>query len=108
MRLWSRNLLRHYAQQMKLQTDDGEEEIWGFLQPIRQRTETLPTAQTPLGWTDRRLWRYWGEQELPWDALVIWNRKKLRVSTSRPYCLGNLTLWWATLELEKEAAICRN
>lgn len=108
MRLWSRNLLRRYAQQMTLLTDGGEEEIWGFLQPIRQRMETLPTAHTPLGWTDGRLWRYWGEQELPFDAAVVWKEQTLRVCTSRPYSLGNLTLWWATLEAEREAAECGN
>lgn len=108
MRAWSRTLLRRYAQQMVLRTEEGEEALWGFLQPIRQRSETLPSAQTSLGRTDRRLWRYWGERELPFDALVVWESKTLRVCTGRPYCLGSLTLWWATLELEKEAAECGN
>lgn len=105
MKDWVREVLKRYGQEVTVRLTDGDVAARAFLQPVTERTEQIPGTVSGIGWLDGRLWLYLGQTVLgPMDR-VLWNGMEFRVRSSRPYCVGDETLyWWASLELAKEAA----
>ena len=102
---WVQEVLERHGQDVMLQKEEGLVSVRAFLQPITERKEQLPGAMTELGWNDERLWLYLGQVEISAGDTVVWSGMSFRVRSSRPYYIGQeLTHWWASLEVAKEAA----
>lgn len=99
-------IAEQYGQTVTLRRASGQRTVRAFIQPMPERQETVPEAQTAIGWMDGRLWRYIGPEEVQPGDGVLWNGQAYRVRSSRVYYLGDAAQhWWAALELEREAAI---
>ncbi len=97
-------ILARYGQTVTLREKSGERTIQAFLQPDVSREETVPGAQTAIGWVDTRLWRYIGTAEVQPGDVIVWKETAYRVRSSRAYSLGDRAHhWWASLEMEQEA-----
>lgn len=106
---WVRRILEQYGQTVTLETETGRREARAFLQPVRERRETVPGTVTEIGWLDGRLWLYLGREEIRPGDTAEWNGMAFRVRSSRPYYIGGtLSHWRASLERRWEAAECGN
>lgn len=98
-------ILERYGQTATLIREAGEQTIQCFLQPDTTREETVPGTQTAIGWLDQRLWTYTGLEEVQPGDRLRWRETVYRVRSSRAYGLGDdVHHWWASLEIEREAA----
>lgn len=96
---WFQDIMRRYGQAVTVETPTGDVSTRAFLQPVTQRGEQVPDAVTGIGWIDGRLWLYLGDTVVGPRDTVVWNGKRFRVRSSRPYYIGEtLTHWWASLE----------
>lgn len=98
-------IAERYGQTVTLRRAAGERTVRAFIRPAPERQEAVPEEQTAIGWTDRRLWRYIGTEEVQPGDGVVWNGTAYRVRSSRAYALGDAVHHWqAFLEPEREAA----
>lgn len=101
-----RDLLDRWGQEVTVESAGGTAAAArAFLQPLTERSETVPTCVTSIGWTDERLWLYLGDRAVDTGDTVTWNGRRFRVRSGRPwYVGGRLNHWQAVLETAKEAA----
>lgn len=105
MTSWVQEALERYGQEAVLETAEGETAVKAFLQPVRERRETVPGTATEIGWVDGRLWLYLGREKIGAGDIVRWNGMEFQARSSRPYYIGGtLSHWWASLERRWEAA----
>lgn len=98
-------IAERYGQTVTLRRPEGERTVRAFIRPEPERQEAVPEERTAIGWTDRRLWRYIGLDEVQPGDGVVWNGTAYRVRSSRGYALGDTVHHWeAFLEPEWEAA----
>jgi len=99
------SVLAQYGQRVIITTAAGETEVRAFLQPVTEKSEQVPETYGGLGWMDERLWLYLGRTALETEDQVVWRGLTFRVRSCRPYYVGEeLSHYWASLELAKEAA----
>lgn len=104
MRRQIQEILHGYGQQVEVCRGDHRENCRAFLQPVTERREQEAERMTPLGAVDRRLWMYLGDAEVCSGDRIFWNGTEFCVRSSRPFCAGEVVLyWWAALERAKEA-----
>lgn len=109
MTRWLEDIMTRYGQTVTVERDGAAETVQAFIQPLSERNETLPEAQSPLGWTDGRLWLYLGRAAAEAGNAVAWNGMRFRVRSGRPFFIGAaLSHWRAILEREKETRTCGN
>ena len=107
MTRWVEALLSRYGQEIAVERERGTETVRAFLQPIRERDESVPET-TAAGWLDGRLWLYLGRAAAETGDTVVWNGTAFRVRSGRPlYIGGALSHWRAVLERERET-VCGN
>lgn len=104
MTRWVESLLAQYGQEAVVEHRDGTAEtVRAFLQPVRERDESVPET-TAIGWLDGRLWLYLGRAPVKAGDLVSWNGRRFRARSGRPHYIGDtLCHWRAVLEREREA-----
>lgn len=95
-------ILERYGQRVTLRGQT----VRAFIQPDPSRGETVPDERTALGWTDHRLWRYIGQEQVEPGETLEWEGLLFRVRSSRGWYLGRrVHHWQAALEPEREAAV---
>ena len=105
MRDCIREILDRHGQTVTLLTGEGETAIRAFLQPVTERQEQVPEIMCGIGALDGRLWLYLGQTEVRPGDNILWDGRTFRVRSNREYYMGETPLyWWASLELEREAA----
>ena len=103
MTRWVEEILERFGQQVTVEHDGTAETVRAFLQPIRERDESVPETAA-IGWLDGRLWRYLGQTAVEAGDLVCWNGQRFRVRSERPHYIGDtLCHWRAVLERAREA-----
>ena len=103
MTRWVGEILRRYGQEVTVEREDRTEAVRAFLQPIRERDESVPET-TAAGWLDGRLWLYLGTSAVQTGDVVLWNGRRFRVRSGRPHYIGaRLSHWRAVLERAREA-----
>ena len=96
-------ILRRYGQEAAIERAEGTELVRAFLQPVRERDESVPET-TAVGWLDGRLWLYLGKAAVRAGDTVLWNGRRFRVRSGRPHYIGTeLSHWRAVLERAREA-----
>lgn len=104
MEHWFEEILTRYGQTVTVERGTEAIQVQAFFQPVVEKQEAEPYTVTALGSVDDRLWLYLGKQAVENGDTVIWNDRKFRVRSSRPYYVGQiLSHWWAMLEAEREA-----
>ena len=103
MTYWVERILGQYGQEAVIERRDGTAEaVRAFLQPVRERDESVPET-TAIGWLDGRLWLYLGRAPLEAGDAVTWEGRRFRVRSGRPHYIGGaLCHWRALLERERE------
>ena len=105
MQAWMRLILDRWGQAVTFRTAEGEKEDKAFIQPVTKSGECVPSGMTALGWEDERQWLYLGFEKVAHGDTILWNGQEFRVTSGRPYYIGQeLNHWWALLEQAKEAA----
>ena len=85
-----------------MEREGGTETVRAFLQPIRERDESVPET-TAAGWLDGRLWLYLGRTAVEAGDTVLWRGRRFRVRSGRPHYIGErLCHWRAVLERARE------
>ena len=103
MTRWVDRSLRRYGQEATVERDGAAEAVRAFLQPVRERDESVPET-TAVGWLDGRLWLYLGKAAVRAGDTVLWNGRRFRVRSGRPHYIGTeLSHWRAVLERAREA-----
>ncbi|WP_300412280.1 hypothetical protein [uncultured Oscillibacter sp.] len=103
MTRWVDRILRRYGQEATVERDGAAEAVRAFLQPVRERDESVPET-TAVGWLDGRLWLYLGKAAVRAGDTVLWNGRRFRVRSGRPHYIGTeLSHWRAVLERAREA-----
>ena len=103
MTRWVDRILRRYGQEATVERDGAAEAVRAFLQPVRERDESVPET-TAAGWLDGRLWLYLGKAAVRAGDTVLWNGRRFRVRSGRPHYIGTeLSHWRAVLERAREA-----
>ena len=101
-------ILERWGQTAELCRVGRRQTVRAFIQPVRERDEVCPEAETPLGRLDGRLWLYLGRAAAETGDTVVWNGTAFRVRSGRPlYIGGALSHWRAVLERERET-VCGN
>ena len=97
--------VERFGQPVVIRSAEGEERtVRAFLQPVLERGEDRLGDFTPVGWCDRRLWRYMGLDELNEGDSLLWQSFVVRVRSCQGVFFQNgLCYWHASLEREKEA-----
>lgn len=99
---WVETLLARYGQEVTVEHGGGRETVRAFLQPVRERDESVPEI-TAIGHLDGRLWLYLGRQALETGDTVLWGGRRFRVRGGRPHYIGDaLCHWRAVLERARE------
>lgn len=102
MTRWVEALLSRYGQEIAVERERGTETVRAFLQPIRERDESVPET-TAAGWLDGRLWLYLGRTVVEAGDTVLWRGRRFRVRSGRPHYIGErLCHWRAVLERARE------
>ena len=102
MTRWVEALLSRYGQEIAVERERGTETVRAFLQPIRERDESVPET-TAAGWLDGRLWLYPGRTAVEAGDTVVWRGRRFRVRSGRPHYIGErLCHWRAVLERARE------
>ena len=102
MTRWVEALLSRYGQEIAVEREGGTETVRAFLQPIRERDESVPET-TAAGWLDGRLWLYLGRTAVEAGDTVLWRGRRFRVRSGRPHYIGErLCYWRAVLERARE------
>ena len=102
MTRWVEALLSRYGQEIAVERERGTETVRAFLQPIRERDESVPET-TAAGWLDGRLWLYLGRTAVEAGDTVLWRGRRFRVRSGRPHYIGErLCHWRAVLERARE------
>ena len=102
MTRWVEALLSRYGQEIAVERERGTETVRAFLQPIRERDESVPET-TAAGWLDGRLWLYVGRTAVEAGDTVLWRGRRFRVRSGRPHYIGErLCHWRAVLERARE------
>ena len=102
MTRWVEALLSRYGQEIAVARERGTETVRAFLQPIRERDESVPET-TAAGWLDGRLWLYLGRTAVEAGDTVLWRGRRFRVRSGRPHYIGErLCHWRAVLERARE------
>lgn len=102
MTRWVEALLSRYGQEIAVERERGTETVRAFLQPIRERDESVPET-TAAGWLDGRLWLYLGRTAMEAGDTVLWRGRRFRVRSGRPHYIGErLCHWRAVLERARE------
>lgn len=102
MTRWVEALLSWYGQEIAVERERGTETVRAFLQPIRERDESVPET-TATGWLDGRLWLYLGRTAVEAGDTVLWRGRRFRVRSGRPHYIGErLCHWRAVLERARE------
>lgn len=97
------DILRRFGQPVRLLRDGLWSDSCAFLQPVRERKESLPGGMSELGWSDSRRWLYLGRDVLREDAVLEWNGLRFRSVSGRAVFFGKeLCYWRAVLEPERE------
>ena len=105
MRDCIREILERHGQTVTIQTEKGTSAAQAFLQPVTKRQEQVPEIVCGIGALDGRLWLYLGQTEVRPGDNILWDGRTFRVRSNRSYHIGETLLyWWASLELEREAA----
>ena len=100
---WMRRIAERYGQSVLILREDGEITARAFFQPLPEQGETAVDTVVSLGGLDRRLWLYLGPEAVHAGELLRWNGEDFRVRRSRPYAVGETTVyWWADLERARE------
>lgn len=89
-------LFRAYGQAVTLTRDGKTETFSAFVQPLRREEEQAPVAATPLGWVDRRRWRYIGPGQpavREGDKLSC-GGEHFAVQRAAPVAFGDEILYW--------------
>lgn len=105
MRNWVRTLLERWGEDVSISCKDGAPRTTkALIQPVSERREGVPESETPVGWTDERLWLYVGLDELHDGDTLCWRDLTFRVRSGRGFFLGGaLCHWQAVLEQERGA-----
>ena len=102
MTRWVERILSRFGQEAILEREGGTEAVRAFLQPITERSETVPDMAA-IGRLDGRLWLYLGRTALKAGDAVLWNGRRFRVRSGRPHYIGGrLSHWRAVLERARE------
>ena len=103
MTRWVERILARYGQEVTVERDGTAEAVRAFLQPVRERDESVPET-TAVGWLDGRLWLYLGKAAVRAGDRVCWNGRRFRARSGRPHFIGpELSHWRAVLERAREA-----
>lgn len=95
-------LLARYGQEVTVERGETAETVRAFLQPLRERDESVPDMAA-IGWLDGRLWLYLGRTAVEAGDVVSWNGQRFRVRSGRPHYIGDaLCHWRAVLERARE------
>ena len=102
MTRWVERVLDRYGQEVTVERGGTAECVRAFLQPVRERDESVPETLA-IGHLDGRLWLYLGRAALEAGDAVTWNGRRFRVMSGRPHYVGAaLSHWRAVLERARE------
>lgn len=87
-------LLERYGQTAVLRRSGGDTAVRAFLQPLCRQEERFPSAMTPSGALDERVWLYLGVTAVEPGDRLVWNGETYRVRSSRERHLGDTALYW--------------
>ena len=105
MKEYIREIMERHGQTVTIRKGETAQAVRAFLQPVTGQNEQVPDSVWGIGSLDGRLWMYLGQTEVCPGDNIIWNGQMFRVRSSREYHLGEESLyWWASLEMEREAA----
>lgn len=103
MTRWVLEVLTRFGQEVTLDRDGDVRTFRAFVQPLRERDETVPETLS-IGWLDQRRWLCLSREPLEAGDVLEWQNRRFRVRSGRPHYIGDqLSHWRAVLERAREA-----